>query len=90
MTGRRVSRQPYKARRDRKEVLIAVGVALAIVVATVIGVWILAPDDESPPTFDTPTITSGPSAPSSATTTTPPTTDPAPDPSSTTVPSSGG
>ncbi len=89
MTGRRVSREPYKARRDRKELIVAIGVAMLIVVATVVGVWILAPDG-SPPSIDAPAITPGSPAPSSATTTAPPTTDPAPDPSSTTVPSPGG
>ena len=57
MTGRRVSREPFKPRRDRREVIVAVGAAVLIVLFTVVAVWILAPNDESTPTFDTPTPT---------------------------------
>lgn len=68
MNARRVSREPYRVRRDRREVVVAVAVALLIVLGTAAAVWILAPADESEaPTF-TPTLTSPASQPSETTT----------------------
>ena len=55
MTARRVSREPYRVRRDRREVLKAVGVAVLIVLLTAVTVWILAPNDESNDPTGTPT-----------------------------------
>ena len=83
MSARKVSREPYKVRRDRREVWVAVAAALAIVLVTLLAVWILAPaDDDSPsirptvtvPTSDTtattldPTATTAPAADTTATT----------------------
>jgi hypothetical protein len=56
-TGRRVSREPYRVRRDRREIVVAVAVAALIILATVVSVWLLAPDDESTPDLDTPNFT---------------------------------
>ena len=56
-TGRRVSREPYRVRRDRREVVIAVAAGALIVLLTVIAVWILAPNDDSTPDLSTPTVT---------------------------------
>jgi hypothetical protein len=47
MSPRRVSREPYHAKRPRREVALATGVALVIVVLTAVTVWILAPADEA-------------------------------------------
>ena len=52
-TGRRVSREPYRLKRDRRELVIAVAVAALIILVTVITVWILAPNDDNPSILDT-------------------------------------
>ena len=58
MTGRRVSREPYRIRRDRRELVVAVAIAALIVLLTAVAVWILAPNDDNSPVFDTtPNIT---------------------------------
>ena len=56
-TGRRVSREPYRVRRDRREIVVAVAVAALIVLVTAVAVWILAPNDDSPVLDTTPNIT---------------------------------
>lgn len=72
MSARKVSREPYKLRRDRREVWTAVGVAVAIVLLTAVLVWILAPSDDSPePSTSTPAITVPTTADPTATTTAP-------------------
>ena len=82
MTGRRVSREPYRLRRDRREVAVAIAVAALIVLVTAVAVWILAPNDDDPPVFDsTPSIT--------VPTDTTPSTTVATDPPATTVAPSG-
>jgi len=45
MSARKVSREPYRIGRSRREVWTAVAAALAIVLVTVVGVWILAPPE---------------------------------------------
>lgn len=81
MSARRVSREPYRLRRDRREVLVAVAVAAAIVLLTAVAVWILAPDTGN----DAPSLT-----PSEQTTITVPTTvTTAPSDSATTTPTGG-
>jgi len=55
-TGRRVSREPYRLKRDRREIVIAVAAAALIILATVALVWILAPSDDSP-VLSTPNLT---------------------------------
>ncbi|GMU80081.1 MAG: hypothetical protein AMXMBFR46_28660 [Acidimicrobiia bacterium] len=66
----------------------AVAVAALIVLVTVVAVWILAPDDESTPSF-TPPVTASPTATSAPTaTTTPEGTAPAGDTPTTATPSS--
>jgi len=52
-TGRRVSREPYRLKRDRRQVVIAVAVAALIIVVTAVAVWILAPNDDNPSILDT-------------------------------------
>lgn len=55
MSARRVSREPYRIGRSRREVWTAVAVGVAIVLLTVVAVWILAPSDDSPsPVVSTP------------------------------------
>jgi hypothetical protein len=56
-TGRRVSREPYRLKRDRRELVVAVAIAALIVLATAVAVWILAPNDDSSPVLTTPNIT---------------------------------
>lgn len=46
MTPRPASRTPYRARREPREIALATGVALVLVLLTAVAVWILAPDDE--------------------------------------------
>ena len=66
-TGRRVSREPYRLKRDRREVVVAVAAAALIILVTAIAVWILAPNDNNPSILDTsPNITS-PTSPSTET-----------------------
>lgn len=64
MTARRASRQPHRVRRDPREVVVAVVVAVLIVAVTGIAVWILAPGDDEQPPFT-------PNVPASATGTVP-------------------
>jgi len=72
-TGRRVSREPYRLKRDRRELAVAIAVAALIVIVTAIAVWILAPNDDNPSILDTsPNVT----VPSTATTETPVSTEP--------------
>ena len=72
-TGRRVSREPYRLKRDRRELAIAIAVAALIILVTAIAVWILAPSDNNPSILDTsPNVT----VPSTATTETPVSTEP--------------
>ena len=72
-TGRRVSREPYRLKRDRRELMVAIAVATLIIVLTAVAVWILAPNDDNPSILDTsPNVT----APSTATTETPVSTEP--------------
>ena len=72
-TGRRVSREPYRLKRDRKQLVVAIAVAALIILATAIAVWILAPNDHNPSILDTsPNVT----VPGTATTETPASTEP--------------
>jgi hypothetical protein len=81
MSGRRVSREPYRVRRDPREVMVAIAVAMAIVLGTVVAVWIFAPNDDSSPSDNSnPAIT----LPSTSATTAP-----AADTTPTTAPSGG-
>jgi hypothetical protein len=57
MNARKVSREPYRIGRSRREIWTAVGVAVAIVLVTALLVWILAPGDDSPAPTVTPSIT---------------------------------
>ena len=57
MTGRRVSREPYRIRRDRRELVVAIAVAALIVLVTAVAVWILAPNDDAPVFDSTPNLT---------------------------------
>ena len=64
MSARKVSREPYRIGRSRREVWTAVAAALAIVLVTVVVVWILAPPNPprtGVPVVDTPSATSPPS-----------------------------
>jgi len=55
VSARKVSREPYRVGRSRREVWVAVAVGAAIVLLTVVAVWILAPSDDSPsPVVSTP------------------------------------
>jgi hypothetical protein len=74
MSAKKVSRTPYRVRRDPREVATAVVVAVVIVLLTALAVWILAPAGD-PPTTPVPVPPSAPAG------TTPPTTG---------VPSTGG
>ena len=69
MTNRRVSREPYRIRRDPREVAVAVAVGLAIVLVTVALVLILAPNKSTPASPDTTPQTT---VPSTSDTTAPP------------------
>src|SRR5262249_346877 len=53
MSARRVSREPYRIRKDPRELVVAVAVGLAIVLVTVVLVLVLAPGDTSTPVPDT-------------------------------------
>jgi len=66
MSANKVSRTPYRAGRDRREVITAVVVAVAIVVCTALAVWILAPADD-PPATPIPPPTPATSAPAGTT-----------------------
>jgi len=67
-TGRRVSREPYRLKRDRRQLVVAVAVSALIILVTAVAVWILAPNDNNPSILDTtPNVT----VPSTATTETP-------------------
>jgi hypothetical protein len=65
MSARKVSREPYRIGRSRREIWTAVAAALAIVLMTVVVVWILAPPD--PPRTGVPVV----DAPSASTPTQP-------------------
>jgi hypothetical protein len=86
MSARKASREPYQLRRSPRELWTAVGVAVAIVLVTVVMVWILAPSDESPASDSNPVLTlpadTTPTTPASTTDTTLAPTD--------TTPTSGG
>jgi hypothetical protein len=85
MTTRNVSREPYRVRRDRREVLVAIGAAALIVILTAVAVWILAPSDGGSPT-NSPSVTVPQDSPDDTTATTTAT---APAETPTTVPTSG-
>ena len=81
-TGRRVSREPYRLKRDRKELVVAIAVGAFIVLVTAIAVWILAPNDHNPAILNTsPNVT----VPGTGTTEPPASTEPP----ATTVPPGG-
>ena len=63
-TGRRVSREPYRLKRDRREVVVAIAVAAWIILVTAIAVWILAPNDDNPSILDTSPNVTVPNTPS--------------------------
>ena len=60
-------RVPYKPPRDRRELFVAIGVAVLIVVVTATLVWFLRPNRESEAT-PTPVITSPTTLPTDTTT----------------------
>ena len=66
-TGRRVSREPYRLKRDRRQLVVAVAVAALIIVVTAVAVLILAPNDTNLSNLDTSPNVTVPSAPSTET-----------------------
>ena len=58
MSARKVSREPYRIGRSRREVWTAVAAAVAIVLLTAVVVWIMAPDTSPVRTGTTPSATS--------------------------------
>jgi hypothetical protein len=71
-------RVPYKPPRDRRELYVAIGVAVLIVVVTATLVWFLRPNRDSGGATETPSITSPTTLPTDTTaaptdSTTPPT-----------------
>jgi hypothetical protein len=51
----------YRPPRDRRELIHAVGCVLAVIVFTAIMLWVLKPDDDTPPVTPPFTVPSDPS-----------------------------
>ena len=62
-----VKRVPYKAPRDRRELMTAITVGVLIVVVTATLVWFLRPNRESTSTTSTPSVTVPPTTPATDT-----------------------
>ena len=86
MSARRVSREPYRIRRNPREVWVAIAAAVAIVLVTIVAVWILAPSNDS---GVTPSISPAVDSPVDTTPTTTPATTAPPEGSDSTATTGG-